>query len=61
MPYIHVDDDEAIDGVRKTTSLNCGNQMVYKHGKPWWNDGVNRRKLIRPAWLSDNSSSRLIW
>jgi hypothetical protein len=36
MPYIHVDDDEAVDGVRKTTSLNCGNQRAYYASFRWY-------------------------
>jgi hypothetical protein len=46
-------------------SLNCGHQgaylfipkVIYEHGEPWWNNDVNRRKLlIHPPELSAESS-----
>jgi hypothetical protein len=37
-------------------------QVIYEHGKPWWNNKVDRGKLlISPPELSDNPTSRYIW
>jgi hypothetical protein len=37
-------------------------QVIYEHGEPWWNDDVDRGKLlIHPLELSGNPTSRVIW
>jgi hypothetical protein len=40
-------------------SLLFNPQVIYGHGKPWWNDDVNKGKLlIHPPELSSNATSR---
>jgi hypothetical protein len=37
-------------------------QVIYEQGERWWNDDVDREKLlIRPPELSGNPTSRVIW
>jgi hypothetical protein len=33
-------------------------QVIYEHGEPWWNDEVDRRKLLtRPPEFFDNPTN----
>jgi hypothetical protein len=37
-------------------------QMINEDGEPWWNDDVDRGKLLTcPPELSGNPTSRVIW
>jgi hypothetical protein len=61
-------DEDYVDGARLRLSTAATNgpivhpQVTSEHGEPWWNDAVNRRKLlIRPPELSGNPASSVIW
>jgi hypothetical protein len=63
--YLFINNYDDYVDADETLSLNCGHQwaycsspqLIYEHGKPWWNDLERGKLLIHPPELSGNATS----